>query len=184
MLISCREEGTLTQNTNVNAEPFPLKKSAQLNVSNETMEDFTGVAIWSLRRPDGSVIREGSFPVLCPALSAVWLPEQNFDDENTHGVYYSYELLDTAGKSVGEGSVLFCAPKHFCFEDPHLNVRREGDEIVVTADAYARSVEIRAGADVVLTDNFFDMNPGEKCVRIVRGTPADDLKARSVFDIR
>ena len=43
---------------------------------------------------------------------------------------------------------------------------------------------MRAGADVVLTDNFFDMNPGEKCVRIVRGTPADDLKARSVFDIR
>ena len=183
VLISCNEEGTLTQNPNVNAEPFDLKKSAHLNVSNETMQDFHGTAKWSLRRPDSSVIDEGSFPVDCPALSAVWLPEQDFSNEDTHGCYYFYELLDDAGKTVGQGSVLFCPPKHFKFADPKLSVSIEGDEIVVSAQAYARSVELQAGADTVLEDNFFDMNAGTRRIKILRGTP-ESVTARSVYDIR
>ena len=183
VLISCHEEGILSQNTNVNAEPFHLVKSAHLNVSNETRKDFRGTARWSLRRPDASVIEQGEFEVNCPALSAVWLPEQNFDEYDTYGVYYSYELLDENGACVGSGSVLFCAPKHFKFIDPHLTARIEGDEILVTASGYARSVEIMAGADTVLEDNYFDMDGGERRVKIIRG----DVKAvgvRSVYDIR
>ena len=84
---------------------------------------------------------------------------------------------------MGEGSVLFCAPKHFHFQNPELTVRREGDEIVVSAKAYARSVEILAGADTVLSDNYFDMDGGERRVKIVRGI-ADTLSVRSVYDIR
>ena len=171
------------KNTNVNAEPFHLTKSARLNVSNETMKPFRGTAQWSLRRPDASVIESGEFQVECPALSAVWLPEQNFDSYDTFGVYYSYELLDESGAYVGGGSVLFCPPKHFAFADPHLTARIEGDEIVVTADAYARSVEIQAGADTLLEDNYFDMNAGERRVKILRGQVAE-VSARSVYNIR
>ena len=75
VLISCHEEGILSQNTNVNAEPFALKKTARLNVSNETREAFHGTVRWSLRRNDASVIAEGSVPVTVPALSALWLDE-------------------------------------------------------------------------------------------------------------
>ena len=152
VLISCHEEGILSQNTNVNAEPFGLKKSAHLNVSNETMQEFRGKAKWSLRRPDASVIEEGSFDVTVPALSAVWLPEQDFSNYGTYDTYYSYQLLDEAGNGVGEGSVLFCAPKHFRFADPELNAFVKDDDIIVTAKGYARSVEIQAGADVVLSE--------------------------------
>ncbi|MBQ5510564.1 MAG: hypothetical protein IIT94_05420, partial [Prevotella sp.] len=59
----------LSQDTNVNAEPFALKKSVRLNVSNETRMAFRGTAEWSLRRSDASVIAEGSVPVAVPALS-------------------------------------------------------------------------------------------------------------------
>ncbi len=183
VLISCHEEGVLSQNTNVNAEPFDLKKSARLNVSNETLADFHGTAHWSLRRPDASVIQEGSFPVDVPALSAQWLPEQDFSEYDTYDVYYSYDLTDEDGKTVGAGSVLFCAPKHFHFADPHLTAAIEGDEIVVTADAFARSVELQAGADTLLEDNFFDMDAGVRRVRILRGNP-EQVTARSVYDIR
>jgi len=62
VLISCHEEGILSQDTNVNAEPFAHKKSARLNVSNETLRDFSGTVRWSLRRPDASVIEEGGLP--------------------------------------------------------------------------------------------------------------------------
>ncbi len=183
VLISCHEEGILSQNTNVNAEPFDLKKSARLNVSNETLKPFTGRASWALRRPDASVIAQGSFEVNCPPMSAVWMPEQDFSDRETYGCYYSYELTDTQGSPVGEGSVLFCAPKHFHFVDPRLEAHLEGDEIVVTASAYARSVELQAGADTVLEDNYFDMNAGTRRVKILRGSP-ETVRARSVYNIR
>ena len=183
VLISCHEEGILSQNTNVNAEPFELKKSARLNVSNETRRTFTGTVRWSLRRPDASVIREGSQAISVPALDTVWLDELDLSGEDTWSTYFAYELLDGSGRTVGEGSVLFCPPKHFRFADPKLSVRREGDEIVVTAEGYARSVEIRAGADTVLEDNYFDMSGGERRVKILRGDPGE-LSARSVYDIR
>ena len=183
VLISCHEEGILSQNTNVNAEPFALKKSARLNVSNETRSPFAGTVRWSLRRPDASVIREGSESVSVSALDTLWLDELDFSEEDTYGTYFAYELLDAEGRTVGGGSVLFCPPKHFRFADPGLSVRREGDELVVTARAYARSVEILAGADTVLEDNYFDMNAGERRVKIVRGEPGE-LSVRSVYDIR
>ena len=70
------------------------------------------------------------------------------------------------------------------FADPHLRVHAEEDEIVVEADAYARAVEIsNARDDLVLSDNFFDMNAGVVRVKILRGTP-DGLRVRSVYDIR
>ena len=183
MLISCHEEGILSQNTNVNAEPFDLKKTARLNVSNETLQPFTGKASWALRRPDASVIDSGSFEVNCPAMSAVWLPQQDFSDKATYDCYYSYALEDGQGNVVGEGTVLFCAPKHFHFADPQLEARIEGDEIVVTAKTYARSVELMAGPDTLLSDNYFDMNAGTRRVKILRGN-ADSVKARSVYNIR
>ena len=183
VLVSCAEEGTLTQNTNVNAEPFPLKKSARLNVSNETLSEFRGVVRWSLRKPDAAVLREGSCPVTVPALSAVWLDELGFSDQDTFGSYVAYSLEDEAGKLAGSGTVLFCAPKHFRFADPKLEVHQEGEEIVVTAQAYARSVEIRCDPDTVLEDNFFDMNAGTRRIRVLRGKPGE-VSVRSVYDIR
>ena len=183
VLISCHEEGILSQNTNVNAEPFALEKSAHLNVSNETMKEFKGTAQWSLRRPDASIVESGEFDVVCPAMSAVWLPKQDFSHYGTYDVYYSYRLLDEEGSVVGEGSVLFCAPKHFRFVDPKLNAFVKDDEIIVTAGGYARSVEIQAGADVVLSDNYFDMDGGVKSVKILRGD-VDSVSVRSVYDIR
>ena len=184
VLISCEEEGILSQNTNINAEHLPDKMSARLNISNETRENFHGTARWSLRRPDSSVIDSGSFAVSVPPLSAVWLGEvQDFSKYGFYDCYYSYELADCSGKRVGSGSVLFCAPKHFKFADPALKARIEGDEVIITAEAYAHSVEVQCGADVLLDDNFFDMNAGEYRVKILRGTP-ETVTVRSVYDIR
>ena len=107
----------------------------------------------------------------------------DFSDQDTYNCYFSYELTDQAGNAVGSGTVLFCPPKHFKFQDPCLEARMEGDEIVVTARAYARSVEILCGADTLLSDNFFDMNAGEKRVKVLRGE-VNGLSVRSVYDIR
>ena len=81
-------------------------------------------------------------------------------------------------------SVLFTAPKHFHFKNPNLKAEIVGDEIVVRADAYAKSVEIDSpDCDLRLFDNYFDINAGQKTVKILEGKP-QNIRVRSVYDIR
>ena len=183
LLLSCQEESTLTQNTNVNAEPFELKKSVTFCVSNETMEEKKTEVIWRLCRADGRVEREEKQEVTVPSLSSVWTEKTEFPEADIHEEYVSYELLEK-GETVSYGSVLFCAPKHFHFQDPHLTVKAEGAYLIVTSDAYARSVEIKNEEDrLMLEDNYFDMQPGTRKIRILSGN-TEGLKIRSVYDIR
>ena len=73
VLLSCEEEGLLNQMMNVNAEPFPVKKSIWLNVTNETMQEKQAVVKWQLRDPDAKVLCEQACKVTVPPLSDVWL---------------------------------------------------------------------------------------------------------------
>ena len=59
-----------------------------------------------------------------------------------------------------------------------------GNKITVYADSYARFVEIYSpDSDFILSDNYFDMNAGEKTVEILEGTPKT-IVLRSVYDIK
>ncbi len=84
---------------------------------------------------------------------------------------------------IADSTVIFSYPKYFRYENPHLQAETDGEWITVRADAYAKSVEIlNEEEDLILSDNYFDMNAGVKKVRILRGKP-DGLRVRSVFDI-
>lgn len=183
VMISCCEEGTLTQNTNVNAEAYAVQKSVQLSVANETMEEITGVVKWELRDPDAQVIEEGSCSVGVPALESRWLEKMDFAHAALHENYISYSFIQE-GNIVSGGTVLFCAPKHFKFRNPDLTYRIEADSIIVKASGYAKSVEIDCtDTDIKLSDNYFDMNAGEKAVKILEGKPGN-ITLKSVYDIR
>ncbi len=182
LLLSCQEEGTLSQNTNVNAEPFPLKKSARLNVSNETMQEQKCTVRWALRDAGAKVLRQGETELAAPALSAVWMDELCFPEADERAHYFSYELLQK-GELVSSGTCLFCAPKHFRFADPELSIRREGEALVISAQAYAKSIEIICDdGDPIFEDNFFDLNGGERRIRMLRGG-GTKFRVRSAFDI-
>ena len=80
--------------------------------------------------------------------------------------------------------MIFSLPKYFHYADPQLSYTVKGDTIIVKAAAYAKSVEIRnRQEDLVLEDNYFDMDGGERRIKIVSGK-AQGIKLRSVFDIR
>ena len=188
LTLSCAEEGLLTQNPNINFERYEyeenaLKKGMRLCVENETMLSHTVEVTWQLRRADASVIRQGRETVTVEPLSSKWLEYEDFANADTFGDYIAYQMTEN-GAPAASGTALFCAPKHFRFADPQLALRVEGDEIVVTAAAYARSVQILNADDTLkLSDNFFDMNAGETRVRILSGQPSG-LRVRSVYDIR
>lgn len=181
--LSCEEEGILTQDTNPNAEPYEVRKSIRLNVANETMKDQEVTVKWALRDQNAKIKRSGETTLTVPALSSAWLSKEDMMDADLYHDYVSYDCYQQ-GELISGGTVLFTTPKYFAFADPKLSVRVEGDEIVVSADTYARSVEILNEEEtLLLSDNYFDMNAGEKRVKILKGEPTG-LKVRSVFDIR
>ena len=183
VMLSCEEEGLLNQTMNVNAEPFPVKKSIRFNVTNETLNEREVKVCWQLRDPKGMILRAEEELVKVAALSATWCEKVELADAKLYENYVSYQMVEN-GEILSEGTVLFCPPKHFEFVDPNLTVRLEGNEIVVTADHYAKSIEIRnENDDLILSDNFFDCNGGEKRVTVLKGEPKG-LTVRSVYDIR
>ena len=184
IMISAEEEGELTQNPKINEwHPTPIERSVRLNVANETRAEIFGTVVWALRTPDGNVVKSGSSEVTVPALTSVWLDKLTFEEASLTGNYVSYAFVMN-GETVSEGTVLFCAPKHFEFVDPQLSSRVEGDEIIVSAKAYARQVCIESeDPDLLLSDNYIDLNADEKRVKILRGT-AKQARVRSVYNIR
>lgn len=183
VMISCEEVGELSERPFCIARPKAIEKSARLHVANETMERVNGTVRWSLRKAAGEVLLEGAQEISVEPLSGFWLEKLDFSDYNELEVYISYSL-EREGMVVSEGTSLFTAPKHFGFHDPKLSWRREGRTLVITAAAYAKSVEIQgADGDVKLSDNFFDLNPGERRVEILEGDAADFI-LKSVYQIR
>ena len=160
VLLSCCEEGMLSQEPNVNAEPYDMEKSIRLSVSNETMQDKACIVKWALRDNRGNIQREETISLKVPSLSSVWLDKVELPDVDIFKDYVSYDLFEN-GKRISGGTVIFSMPKYFHYVDPQLSYRVEGDEIVVKANSYAKSVEIQnENEDLRLSDNYFDMNAG------------------------
>lgn len=183
VMISAEEEGELSQNPKINEyHPAPLEKSFRLNVCNETLRDVTGEVVWALRTPDGAIVRQNQQTLTIPAMSAKWLDKVDCADASLTGHYVSFAFV-VDNVAVSEGTCIFCAPKHFEFTDPQLTVEKRGDTLVITSHAYAKQVWLESeDADLLLDDNAFDMNPGTKVVRVVKGT-AEKVRVRSVWDL-
>lgn len=182
VMISCAEVGELSERPFCIEEPKPIEKSATLHVANETQHPVSGTVVWTLRTPDSQILLSGQKEITVEALDGVWLEKLDFSDYDELQIYLSYAFL-VDGKSVSENTCLFTAPKHFAFRDPKLSWRQEGNLLFVTASAYAKNVEIEGiDGDVRLSDNFFDMNSGEKCVEIIEGS-ATNFAIKSVYQI-
>lgn len=183
VMISAEEEGELSQNPKINEyHPAPLEKSFRLNVCNETLRDVTGEVVWALRTPDGAIVRQNQQTLTIPAMSAKWLDKVDCADASLTGHYVSFAFV-VDDVALSEGTCIFCAPKHFEFVNPRLTVGTRGDTLVVTSHAYAKQVWLESeDADLLLDDNAFDMNPGTKVVRVVRGS-AEKVRGRSVWDL-
>ncbi|MCL2042593.1 MAG: glycoside hydrolase family 2 protein [Treponema sp.] len=167
LMISCREEG----------------KSFSLCVANETFNEKKLTVRWEIRDKNAKVKKGKSVSVKVPALSSLWLDTVEVPEINVNEHYLSYFLRD-GNTVISEGTALFTQPKYFHWEDPKLSYTIDGYAITVKAASYAKNVEIQnSSQDLVLSDNYFDMNGGEKTVRIVSGEE-ENLRLRSVWDIK
>ena len=182
VMISCEEVGELSERPYCILEKQECEKSIRIHVANETTEEISGEVRVFLRDSEGVVLWQERHTIRVPALSGFWFGKEEFPDCDIFNNYVSYEFRQK-GKIVSEGSCLFTAPKHFKFKNPNLSYKLDGEYIIVHADSYAKNVEIQGiDGDVWLEDNFFDMNEGEKKIRILKGH-ASEYKLRSVYDI-
>lgn len=182
ILISCEEKGELSERDTCIDQVQQFETSARLSVANETMEEIQGTVEWELRNSNSDIIRNQRLVVTVPALSSEWLKKVEFPECDVFHEYLSYRfIMDEEVKS--EGTCLFTAAKHFAFENPNLRYERNGETLLIYSDAYAKGVEIDAtDGDLVLSDNYFDMNAGCKRIKILEGD-AKEITLQSVYDI-
>lgn len=165
------------------ARHYALRRNGGRIISTYVKQTVT--VKWELRNNRSEVLRDGGeVEITVPAMDTVWLdtvelPEANMFTDHVH--YACYQN----GEMISESTVLFSVPKYYDYIDPQLSCRVEGDEIIVSAKAYAKSVEVlNENEDWVLEDNYFDLEADkERRIRIVSGD-ANGIHMRSVYNIR
>jgi len=182
VMISCQEEGALVCESDLNWDTYFVDKTFRLSVANETRSDKDVTVRWALRRVTGEIIKQEEEKLTVPALTSVWLESVTLPDMDERNSYVSYECLEE-GRVSSSGTVLLTLPKYFRFEDPKLTYAVAGDVITVSASAYAKSIQIsNENDDLILEDNFFDLNGDSRSIRILSGN-ADKIRLCSVYDI-
>ena len=183
--LSCEEYGESQDRSSIIEEPHgPVPLRAKLNISNETRNGVPYKVIWQLRTPSGDILKQGQENGNVEALSSRWICSLDFHGHDFRSVHLGYQLVSD-GHPGAYSSVLFTEPKYYLWQDPELTVVRNGSSLIVSAKAYAKSVEIYSDSGkFVLDDNFFDMEPGERRLEIIEEEGVDCFNARSVWDIR
>lgn len=183
LLISCEEQGMMAAEVNLNRQNPDYEKSFRLNIANETLNERKVEVRWQLRNQYAQVLEEHREELTVSAMSSTWLDKVLLEDMDVFTQYISFQLLE-AGEEKSAGTALLTYPKYFRLEDPNLQCRVEHDTLVITADTYAKNVEIQnENEDMVLEDNYFDMNAGERRIGILSGVP-EKIVVRSVWDIK
>lgn len=184
IMISCEEEGLINSGKEIVRVPFEFPKTIRLCLANETMQDEIVIVKWQLRDASAKVLRQETVEVKVKALTSEWLEKVDLKDIDIYKHYVSYQAYKVGQAPISEGTVIFSYPKYFRYEDPKLAVKVDGNKITVSAQAYAKSVEIlNDNEDLMLSDNYFDLNADQKTVEVLSGA-IDNIRVRSVYDIK
>jgi beta-mannosidase len=186
-------------------EDAPPRQS--IFVSSDLLEAWQGSVNWALTTLDGKTLASGQKAVHVEPLGMTAVEEIDFsgflDDDSRRELAFVAELCQN-GRCLATQTAFFAPTKHLPLADPQIQadvtleeapvdagVGQEGLlAIELSARSLARLVECSlTGADVVFSDNYFDL-PAHKAVRITAPLPAGwdlararaALKVRSVYD--
>ncbi|MBP8949269.1 MAG: glycoside hydrolase family 2 protein [Candidatus Promineofilum sp.] len=168
-----------------------------VTVTSDLRDSWEGHVRWSLETLDGDVLAAGEEGVRAAPLATT--PVNTFDmaghvtADNRRALVFVAEL--SSGDAPPARQTAFFVPtKHLALTDPQLaaTCASDGDglRIEVRGRSLARLVELElVGADVVFSDNYFDL-PAGRAVTITCPLPAgwsvaqaqDALRLRSVYD--
>ncbi len=168
-----------------------------IHVTSDLQTPWEGVVHWSLQTLGGAELESGSEPVTAAPLASTHVRTLNFGDKvtdaNCRDVIFLCELWQGDTRNA-QRVATFVPDKHLSLVAPELSAtlsQWEGALVIeVTAKSLARFVEVGLfGADVVFSDNAFDV-PAGHTVRVTCPLPAgwtlddarDALWMRSLYD--
>jgi beta-mannosidase len=140
-----------------------------LHVTNDLQSPWQGTIRWSLETLDGESVEAGEEGVSAAPLAATPVRTLDFvsriSDENVRQVVFVCELWQ-GDLCLARNLATFAPNKHLTLSNPGLTVTVRGEEARLAFDVSARSlarfVELRLeGADVIFTDNYFDIPAGK-----------------------
>ncbi len=167
----------------------------KVHLTSDLMEPWTGEVHWRLMRLDGEVLEAGEMEATIDPLSSSMLLEKDFSfltlPEKRETVFVAELVQDDVVLATQVAT--FVRNKHLQLIDPQLKAYLlEGDgktaTIELVCNSLARYVELSLDdADVIFSDNYFDVIPGET-VRITcplpEGWTVDDFgKSLTVFSL-
>jgi beta-mannosidase len=166
-------------------------------ISNDLLDPWKGTVRWSLETLAGEILTSGQALVKAAPQAATQVCKLDFSDrisdDNIRMLVFIAELYQ-GDRFVTRQTAFFAPIKHLSLADPAVTVdlRSEKGQLIVglTSRSLALLVEVSlTGADVVFSDNYFDL-PAGRTVRISCPLPAGwtlsqgrkALCLRSVYD--
>ena len=138
-------------------------------VTSDSTTPWAGQVRWLLMTLAGETVQTGQMTVELPALASQQVLALDFSQEvaaydRRRELVLVAELYGADGR-ISSAVAPFVPNKHLALTDPFLDVQvvKNGKELtfLVTAHALARFVELKLeGADVVFSDNYFDVPAG------------------------
>jgi beta-mannosidase len=139
----------------------------RLYVNNDTPGRARLQIDWSLLDRSNQIVTSGATEVEVPSQSVACVLDDDFADHvsgGENGFYLTYSASED-GIEQSAGLLLFCAPKHYCFDKPGLeiSVADRGDhfELSLLTDTliFALALELK-DCDATFSDNYFHLVPG------------------------
>jgi len=167
LLLSIEEQGT----------------SMSVFLTNDRRQAWEGAVHWSLETLAGEPIDSGDLPLLAAPFTTTLVPNLDFaslvTDENCRNLIIVCDLVQE-DQTLQRAVATFAPTKHLALTDPHLQteVAHNGAQLSIrlTATSLARFVELSLdGADVLFSDNYFDLPAGRSvqltCPSLPAGLP-------------
>jgi beta-mannosidase len=162
-------------------------------VSNDLLEPWEGAVRWSLETLSGEILTSGQAPVKAAPQSTTEICKLDFSDriseDNLRRLVFIAELRQEE-RLVARQTAGFTPIKHLSLANPAVTagLHSEKGQLIVelTSRSLALLVEVSlTGADVVFSDNYFNLPPG-RTARVSCPLPAGWTlsRARKAFHIR
>lgn len=150
---------------------------AFIYLTNDRLESYSGKVKYQIRHITYGIVEEDEVDVDIEPLSVSKITETSIEKYlkgygDNRNYYLSYQLVSDDNMVVDSGTMLFTYHKHFNFPEVSIETTIEEQNscilIKVKSDNYAKSVGIGfKDIDLVLSDNYFDIIPGEERVIII-----------------
>jgi beta-mannosidase len=144
-------------------------QTVDVHLTSDLTEAWEGTVRWSLQTLSGDVITSGQEAVSVPPLTSISVMAKDFTptlgDRQRELVFIAELCKDN--QCIARRMATFVPNKHLKLADPELSIEvspqeDDGLSVAVTAQSLARFVALNVeGADVVFSDNYFDIPAGE-----------------------